>query len=79
MVDKQDSPETSPTTYTLVAVFKEDDILHKTFQTLKDVNKFVKTELADKGALVFVVKGTLMPESQWREPDEENNKYWIVI
>jgi hypothetical protein len=65
--------------YTLIAVFTEDEIIHKTFESLEEVNKFVETELEGKSkALVFVVEGKLMPESQWRLSDEKET-YWVVI
>jgi len=79
---KQTSSESlKPATavYTVVAVFNENDILHHTLESLEDVDLFVKTELKDKNALVFVTEGNLVPESQWRQPDEEDNKYWVVL
>lgn len=83
MTTKKPSSESSePATaiYTVVAVFSEDDILHATFESLEDIDKFVKANVtSDKSALVFVTEGNLVPESQWRRPDEENNKYWVVI
>tara|TARA_Y100000034_G_scaffold115518_1_gene152742 strand:- start:528 stop:770 length:243 start_codon:yes stop_codon:yes gene_type:complete len=73
-------PDSPAGPYTVIAVFSEEDILHKTFESLKDVNEFVKTNVVDKKhALVFVTEGNLVPESQWRQPDDENNKYWVVI
>ena len=66
--------------YTLIAVVTEDEIMHKTFESLEELNKFVETELIDarNQALVFVVKGELIPESQWRRPDEKET-YWTII
>jgi|TARA_Y100000004_G_C8773436_1_gene351738 hypothetical protein len=67
--------------FTVVAVFSEDEVKHSTCTSLEEVNSYINS-IEDGGnhALVFVTKGTLMPESEWRirEQDEEQ-QYWTVI
>tara|TARA_Y100001937_G_scaffold111012_1_gene157175 strand:- start:1070 stop:1330 length:261 start_codon:yes stop_codon:yes gene_type:complete len=67
--------------FTVVAVFSENEVKHATYANLEEVNSYINS-IEDDGnhALVFVTKGTLMPESEWRirEQDEEQ-KYWTVI
>jgi hypothetical protein len=72
----------SRTTFTVVAVFSADQIWHNTFPTLEDLNKFIKDEIEaiDETALVFVTKGRLMPESEWRLQEQDKDiQYWTVI
>ncbi len=67
--------------FTLIAIHSEDEILHKMFESLEELNTFIKTDIDKKGnsALVFVIEGTLMSESQWRLPDDQTDKYWTII
>ena len=87
MTEKQPTEKTtktskSRTTFDLVAVFSTEQIWHKTFTTLEDLNKFIKDEIEaiEETALVFVTKGRLMPESEWRiQEQDKDTQYWTVI
>ena len=84
MTDKPTTTKSSKAkkdVFTAVAVFSADDVRHNTFSSLEELNTYIKTIEDDiENALVFVAKGTLMPESEWRirEQDEEQ-QYWTVI
>lgn len=76
MAKKSEKPDIN---YTLIAVFTEDEIMHKTFETLDEVNTFIENDFeGSKGALIFVIEGTLLPESQWRRPGTDET-YWVII
>jgi len=68
-------------TFTVVLVHSVEEIEYHTLPSLEEVNIFIRTAESDnKEALVFVVNGELIPESQWRLPDEnDTEKYWIII
>jgi hypothetical protein len=79
--ESKPTAEPSSSLYTLVAVSAVDDILHKTFTSLEELNSFVKDEIAgsEPTSLVFVVNGTLVPESEWNPPDQTDQVYWTII
>jgi hypothetical protein len=79
-VTKADKEE-PPTTFTFLAIYSEDNILHKTFESLEDLNAFIKTDIieGENSALIFVAQGVLLSESQWRLPEDQTDKYWTII
>ena len=74
-------PKKEEKVFTVVLVYTDEDIEHHTLNSLEEVNTFIRTSKdSNKNALVFVVAGTLIPESQWRLPDtDDNEKYWTII